>query len=85
MSTWPFRTVIEPFRIKAVERIPILDRQTRVRAVREAGYNLFKLGASQVTIDLLTDSGTSAMSSPVAGFLTSWKASASASTHAPLM
>ena len=62
MSTWPFRTVIEPFRIKAVERIPILDRQTRVRAVREAGYNLFKLGASQVTIDLLTDSGTGAMS-----------------------
>jgi tryptophanase len=62
MQHWPFRTVIEPFRVKTVESIPILDRKTRLRAVEASGFNLFKLGADQVTIDLLTDSGTGAMS-----------------------
>ncbi|MFZ5479441.1 MAG: tryptophanase [Myxococcota bacterium] len=57
-----FRTIIEPFRIKAVEAIPVLDRWTRLAALDRAGHNLFKLAAEEVTIDLLTDSGTGAMS-----------------------
>ncbi len=62
MNDWPFRTIIEPFRIKAVEAIPILSRAERQAALERAGHNLFKLPAEAVTIDLLTDSGTGAMS-----------------------
>ena len=54
--------VTEPFRIKVVEPIARTDRGQRERLLREHGYNLFALPASAVTFDLLTDSGTSAMS-----------------------
>jgi tyrosine phenol-lyase len=56
------RTRIEPYRIKAVEPLPITTRPQRERALADAGYNLFRLPARLVTIDLLTDSGMVAMS-----------------------
>jgi tyrosine phenol-lyase len=58
----PVRTIIEPFRIKSVEPIRATTRAEREKLIAAAGYNLFLVPSEAILIDLLTDSGTAAMS-----------------------
>ncbi|HVP07351.1 MAG TPA: tryptophanase [Candidatus Acidoferrum sp.] len=58
----PIRQPAEPFRIKAIEPIKLLSRKEREQRMAAAHYNLFKIDAKDIYIDLLTDSGTGAMS-----------------------
>ncbi len=58
----PIRTIIEPFRIKSIEPIRGTTRAERQKLIEDAGYNLFLVPSEAILIDLLTDSGTSAMS-----------------------
>ena len=59
----PFRTIIEPFKIKSVEPIRMTNRKERQTMLQQAHFNMFNLHARDIIIDLLTDSGTAAMSS----------------------
>jgi len=56
------KTIIEPFRIKSVEPLHHTTGEERETFLQQAGYNLFLIPARDILIDLLTDSGTSAMS-----------------------
>ena len=58
----PFKTIIDPFRIKSVEPVHFTTREERIAALERVHYNLFGLKSQEVLIDMLTDSGTGAMS-----------------------
>jgi tryptophanase len=68
-SEQPFETIIEPFRIKTVEPLRRTTRARRETALAEAGWNLFSVKGEDVLIDLLTDSGTGALSAKQWGMM----------------
>lgn len=66
---WKWRTIIEPFKIKSVEPLGFTTREERLRILETAHYNLFNIRAEKILIDLLSDSGTGAMSAAQWGAL----------------
>lgn len=78
--------VPEPFRIKMVETIKMLSKEERIEKIKEAKFNMFNLKGEDVYIDLLTDSGTNAMSSEQwAGVMRGDEAYAGASSYFKLV
>lgn len=61
-NNWPWKTIIEPFKIKMVEPLGFTTKEEREKILKNAYYNMFNIKAEHVLIDLLTDSGTGAMS-----------------------
>src|SRR5207237_5793524 len=62
LDSGPMRLPAEPFRIKVVEPLRRVSREERERLIGEAGLNIFAVPADSIYVDLLTDSGTAAMS-----------------------
>ena len=62
-SSMEFKTIIEPFKIKSVESLPITTPEERKGFLEREHWNVFGLKSQEVTVDLLTDSGTGSMSS----------------------
>ncbi len=82
MAQFTPRTIIEPFKIRSVEPIHFTSPEERVAALDRAGHNPFQLRAEEVLIDLLTDSGTGAMSAKQwAGMIASDESYAGASSY----
>jgi Tryptophanase len=78
--------VAEPFKIKAVEPLKMLSKEERMQKIIEANYNMFSIKAEDVYIDLLTDSGTGAMSQEQwAGIMTGDESYAGATSYYHLM
>ena len=58
----PMKYVMEPFKIKMVEMLKQTTREERLQVIKEAHYNMFGIPSEYVSMDMLTDSGTGAMS-----------------------